>query len=76
MTITLYSHKKAPNGWVRNFCSSKRCVDSGSNPQKAAIILEELGIKYETKYLEFGTAEPGIKGPEHVKLNPNGRKLL
>jgi len=53
--ITLYSHKRAPNGW------------------KVAIVLEELGLKYETKLLEFGAEEPGIKGPEHLKLNPNGR---
>jgi len=53
--ITLYSHKKAPNGW------------------KVAIVLEELGLKYETKFLEFGADEPGVKGPEHLKLNPNGR---
>jgi glutathione S-transferase len=42
--------------------------------QKVAIVLEELGIKYESKYLEFGAEEPGIKGPEHLKHNPNGRK--
>jgi len=43
------------------------------NGWKVVIVLEELGIQYETKYLEFGTEGPGIKGPEHLKLNPNGR---
>jgi glutathione S-transferase len=42
--------------------------------QKVAIVLEELGLKYETKFLEFGADEPGVKGPEHLKLNPNGRE--
>ena len=45
-------------------------------PQKVAIVLEELGLKYDTKYLEFGNEEQGVKGPEHLKHNPNGRKLF
>jgi len=47
---------------------------SAPNGWKVAIILEELGIQYETKYLEFGDdPKVGVKGPEHVKHNPNGR---
>jgi len=42
------------------------------NGWKVAIVLEELGLKYETKFLEFDS-EPAIKGAEHVKYNPNGR---
>jgi len=43
---------------------------SGPNPWKVAIILEELGLKYETKFLEF---PHGVKGKEFTAKNPNGR---
>lgn len=33
-------------------------------------MLNELGLSYEPHYLEYVT---GIKGPEHVSYNPNGR---
>lgn len=42
---------------------------SGPNPLKVAIILEELGLKYETIYV--GMAD--IKKEPYVSLNPNGR---
>ena len=42
----------------------------GPNPWKVAIILEELGLKYETKYLEF---PHGVKAKEYTAKNPNGR---
>ena len=42
----------------------------GPNPWKVAIILEELGLKYETKFLEF---PHGVKGKEYTVKNPNGR---
>ena len=37
---------------------------------EVAIILEELGIKYETKFLAF-PAE--VKSNEYTAKNPNGR---
>ncbi|CAH7684811.1 glutathione S-transferase [Phakopsora pachyrhizi] len=43
----------------------------GPNGWKVALLLEELGLTYETKFLDMQKGE--IKGPEHVKLNPNGR---
>jgi len=43
---------------------------SGPNPWKVAIILEELGLEYETKFLEF---PHGVKGKEYTAKNPNGR---
>jgi len=44
------------------------------NGKKVAVVLEELGIKYEAKYLDFGTGGPNdVKGADHTKLNPNGR---
>jgi len=44
---------------------------AGPNGWKVAIVLEELGLKYETKYLDFQAGEQ--KAPEHTKFNPNGR---
>jgi len=43
----------------------------GPNGWKIAILLQELGISYTTKFLDFGTKEQ--KSPEFTKLNPNGR---
>lgn len=42
---------------------------TGPNPWKVAIILEELKIPYETKFLEF----PQMKQEPYESLNPNGR---
>jgi len=44
---------------------------SGPNPVKVAIVLNELGLTYEEKFLDFQAKEH--KGPEYTKLNPNGR---
>ncbi|KAI9712184.1 MAG: glutathione S- transferase, nitrogen catabolite repression regulator [Chrysothrix sp. TS-e1954] len=41
----------------------------GPNPPKVAIILEELGVPYETELLEF----PDMKKEPYTSLNPNGR---
>ncbi|OBZ70268.1 Glutathione S-transferase 2 [Grifola frondosa] len=43
----------------------------GPNGWKVAFVLEELGLTYHSIYLDFAKGEQ--KGPEHVKLNPNGR---
>ncbi|KAL0257752.1 hypothetical protein SLS55_006915 [Diplodia seriata] len=42
---------------------------TGPNPWKVAIILEELKIPYETKFLEF----PEMKQDPYESINPNGR---
>ncbi|KAI9812670.1 MAG: glutathione S- transferase, nitrogen catabolite repression regulator [Phylliscum demangeonii] len=42
---------------------------SGPNPWKVVIVLEELSIPYETKYLAF----PDMKKPPYESVNPNGR---
>ncbi|KAK8183294.1 glutathione S-transferase [Phyllosticta capitalensis] len=42
---------------------------TGPNPWKVAIVLEELQIPYETKFLEF----PAMKAEPFVSINPNGR---
>ncbi|KAJ8125869.1 hypothetical protein O1611_g7768 [Lasiodiplodia mahajangana] len=41
----------------------------GPNPLKVRMILEELGLPYDFKILEFNE----IKGEAFLKLNPNGR---
>ncbi|EMD39934.1 hypothetical protein CERSUDRAFT_112178 [Gelatoporia subvermispora B] len=43
----------------------------GPNGWKVVYVLEELGLTYETIYLDFGKGEQ--KAPEHTKYNPNGR---
>lgn len=42
---------------------------SGPNPWKVSIVLEELGIPYETKFEEF----ENLKKPDFEAKNPNGR---
>ncbi|KAK5165726.1 uncharacterized protein LTR77_008649 [Saxophila tyrrhenica] len=42
---------------------------TGPNPWKVAIILEELGVPYETEFLDFGV----LKQEPFVNYNPNGR---
>ena len=42
---------------------------TGPNPWKVAIILEELGLPYETEFLDFGV----MHTPSYEKFNPNGR---
>lgn len=44
---------------------------STPNPQKAAILLEELGQPYEIRHVDFSRNEQ--KTPEFQKLNPNGK---
>ncbi|KAL5589259.1 hypothetical protein FOVSG1_011126 [Fusarium oxysporum f. sp. vasinfectum] len=41
----------------------------GPNPPKVAIVLEELQIPWEAKYLPLSE----VKKPEYVAINPNGR---
>ncbi|KAE8448163.1 hypothetical protein EG329_009767 [Mollisiaceae sp. DMI_Dod_QoI] len=41
----------------------------GPNPEKASMILYALSIPHEAIYVPFGD----IKGPEYLKVNPNGR---
>lgn len=39
--------------------------------RKIVAVFEELGLTYESIYLDFRKGEQ--KQPEHVKYNPNGR---
>jgi len=45
--------------------------NKGPNGWKVAIVLEELGLTYETIYFDFQKGEQ--KSAEHTKYNPNGR---
>ncbi|CAF9941178.1 MAG: glutathione S- transferase, nitrogen catabolite repression regulator [Alectoria fallacina] len=42
----------------------------GPNPWKVAILLEELGLPYETKFLDMQTE---VKAQPYTDKNPNGR---
>ncbi|KPM44914.1 hypothetical protein AK830_g1633 [Neonectria ditissima] len=42
---------------------------SGPNPWKVTVVLEELSLPYETKYMEF----PDMKKSPYEKININGR---
>lgn len=44
---------------------------AGPNGWKVAVFLEELGLPYETVYLNMDKKEQ--KAPEFLKFNPNGR---
>ena len=39
-------------------------------------MLEELGLPYETIFLEFGNAPNGVEGSDFLKKNPAGRVPL
>ncbi|KAK7691891.1 hypothetical protein QCA50_005296 [Cerrena zonata] len=44
---------------------------AGPNGWKVVFVLEELGLTYETIYLDFKSGD--LKKPAFTKLNPNGR---
>ena len=48
-----------------------RHLSQHSFTRKVAVVLEELGLTYETIYLSFDKGEQ--KAPEYTKYNPNGR---
>lgn len=45
----------------------------GQNPPKVAIVLEALEVPYEVRLWQFGAETNGVKGPEYLKINENGR---
>jgi len=71
--FTLYTHKGGPNGWYVFSRLSLTARPSETNPvtRKVAIVLEELGLTYESIYLDFNKGEH--KAPDYLKINPNGR---
>ena len=46
-------------------------VAGGTNAQRVTITLEETGLKYQVKKLDFKAGDN--KKPEYLKLNPTGR---
>ena len=42
---------------------------SGPNPWKVVIILEELGVKYDTEFVDMAV----MHTPKFEPVNPNGR---
>lgn len=75
--IILYSHatvRSSPDTALAPVLLSPCAIansefQQGPNPWKVAIILEELGLPYETKFVEM----PDMKKEPFEKLNPNGR---
>ena len=47
------------------------CIKTDPILRKVAIVLEELGLTYESVYLDFSKQEQ--KAPDYLKINPNGR---
>ncbi|TCD63259.1 Glutathione S-transferase 2 [Steccherinum ochraceum] len=43
----------------------------GPNGWKVAFLLNELGLEYESKYVDMSVKEQ--KGPAYLQINPNGR---
>lgn len=46
---------------------------TGPNPYKIAAALEFLKVPYEVKLWQFGDASNGVKGPQFLAINENGR---
>lgn len=45
----------------------------GPNPPKVSILLEKLGLDYDVEGLVFGPDKNGVKHPDFLAINPNGR---
>jgi glutathione S-transferase len=59
-------------GISRHITVYRSHVDFGSvSSRKVAFVLEELGLTYESIYLEFPKQEH--RAPAFTKYNPNGR---
>lgn len=48
--------------------------NGGPNPPKVAILLQKLGLPYDLQIRIFGPQEGGVKHPDYLKINPNGRR--
>ncbi|THX46485.1 glutathione S-transferase [Aureobasidium pullulans] len=46
---------------------------TGPNPYKVAAVLEALDLPYNVKLWTFASDSHGVKGPEFLAINPNGR---
>ena len=72
--FTLYTHLTGTNGWSVQLSRIIRIhthYDVLYLTRKVAVVLEELGLTYESIYLDFGKEEQ--KKSPHVDYNPNGR---
>ncbi len=54
---------------LADFLQKKFYIATGPNPWKVVILLEELGLPYHLKQLEF----PELKQPAYENININGR---
>ena len=72
--FTLYTHKGGPNGWlvvISMLSVACRILTNNADDRKVVFVLEELGLTYESIYLDFASGEN--KKPEYTQYNPNGR---
>ena len=71
--FTLYSHDTGPNGMLQlHFTLWRMKFDFGIG-FKVAMIMNELGLKYRTVLLDFGTGPSGMNTPYFESINPNAR---
>ena len=74
LPIVLYSYSKvrttSPIGHSNEVDANILWKSKGANPWKVAMILEELDLPYETKFLnDFDD----MKKKPYTDINPNGR---
>lgn len=74
--FTLYTNVFGPNGWyvgpvAHSFQEIADTCLLASITRKVAIVLEELGLTYESIYLTFEKGEH--KAPDYLRITPNGR---
>lgn len=74
--MTLGVDQGGPNGWKVRIAPSRVCaapilrsLKLSAHPQ-VVFLIEELGLTYETIYLDFASGEQ--KKEPHTKHNPNG----
>lgn len=71
--FTLYSVIGGPNGWYATHSHHSTVPRSYTVRiyRKVDMVLRELGLTFETKFLDLTKNEQ--KAPEFTKFNPNGR---
>jgi len=57
--------------FILAFLKRRGSLKTDPMTRKVAIVLEELGLTYESVYLDFNKGEQ--KAPDYLKINPNGR---
>lgn len=69
--FTLYNHAAGSNRWYVLAHPFLLRYTADDTRRKVVFVLEELGLTYETIYLDFKSGD--LRGPAFAKLNPDGR---